>query len=76
MKTRATLLVFPGIAASFGGAETVSYNSRFAYVKLPGVDKAIRLARSTLPDPERWNAFGLADAAQGRGYPQYALQRN
>lgn len=59
------LTVFPKICADMGGAESVVTSTRYAYVKLPGQVKSVRLTLSTLPDRSKWTSFTLADACEG-----------
>lgn len=58
------LIVYPTICASLGGVSTVSHNNTFAWVTLPGHEKAIRVPMSKLPALDKWTAFNLADATQ------------
>lgn len=67
---RRKTITFPATCIALGSAESVSYSTRFAWVKLPGVDKPIRIARSRLEHPERVGAFHLADRAQAEAKRQ------
>lgn len=58
-----TFLAFPSICATLGGAEWVQYGVRYAKIKLPGRVEPIRLLLSSLPKPDKWTAFTLADIA-------------
>lgn len=64
MKQTHTLLTFPAIAASFGGAESVRLGKRFAWVKLPGHDRPVKIALSRLPAQGSMTSFNLAEAIQ------------
>lgn len=58
------VLAFPNICAAIGGAQYVRYSARFAWIKLPGVEKEVRVSRSKLPTVDKWTSFNLADAAR------------
>lgn len=61
--TARTLIVYPTIASTFGGAVSVTYSARFAWVRLPGRAEVVRLCRSGLSaNPVNWTSFTLADA--------------
>lgn len=64
MKSLITLISFPSVCATLGGAEYVKLGLRFAKVKLPGRPEEIRLKRSALRANARdITSFNAADAA-------------
>jgi hypothetical protein len=52
------------IAVSLSGVEWYTVSKNYVAVKICGRDKAVSLKRSSLPDPETFTAFTLADAVQ------------
>lgn len=70
------LTVYPKLTASIGGAQSVEWTKRYAWITAAdGVRH--RIARSKLPPIDQWTAFILADAvdpdikkqAEGDGQP-------
>jgi len=57
-----SMIVFPIVVSIFGGAQSVRYSDRFAWVKTAS-GAVIRISRSRLKDPGEWTAFYLAHEA-------------
>ena len=60
MKTYKTI-VFPSIAATLGGAQSVQVRGKYAHIKLASGETA-KIALIKLPVMESWTAFNLADS--------------
>lgn len=58
------VLSFPNVCAAIGGASTVRWTARFAWISIFGERKPIRLKRSALPNVDKWTSFNLGDAAR------------
>lgn len=59
----ADVRAFPSICACFGGAEWVRHSVGLVEIKLPGRLSPVRMKPTQLPEPSKWTAFNLADAA-------------
>lgn len=51
---------FPNIVIALGGAQSVRWNSRFAYITTAS-GKTVRVPRRGLGSAEKWTSFSLAD---------------
>lgn len=66
-------LTFGEAAAEAGGARWVNYTRHYAYVKMPGVEREVKLSVRDLPPVGQWTSFKLA-AEVKRLAPRYLTE--